>query len=132
MGYLVQNLSIVDGQYNPTFVNVLNMTNTNVSSAEFNYQIFNNSINIAGWIRIEFDPFTTIGRFRFNLPGFKIGTIQARCRGTYSNIDLSSTLTRVNLEESTTDLNNPIEFLVNTSVPGSVNNISFNLIYTLS
>ena len=132
MGYLVFNSSIVDGQYNPSFVNVLNMTNTNVSAAEFNYQIFNNSINIAGWIRIEFDPFTTVGRFRFNLPNFKIGTIQARCRGTYSNIDLSPTLTRVNLEESTTDLNNPIEFLVNTSVPGSVNNISFNLIYTLA
>lgn len=132
MGYLVFNSSIVDGQYNPTFVNVLNMTNTNVGSAEFNYQIFNNSINIAGWIRIEFDPFTTVGRFRFNLPNNKIGTIQARCRGTYSNIDLASTLTRVNLNESTTDLNNPVEFLVNTSVAGSVNNISFNLIYTLA
>ena len=132
MGYLVFNSSIVDGQYNPTLVNVLNMTNTNVLSAEFNYQIFNNSINIAGWIRIEFDPFTTVGRFRFNLPNSKIGTIQARCRGTYSNIDLSPTLTRVNLEESTTDLNNPIEFLVNTSVPGSVNDISFNLIYTFA
>jgi hypothetical protein len=129
---LVFNSSIVDGQYNPTFVNVLNMTNTNVGSAEFNYQIFNNSINIAGWIRIEFDPFTTVGRFRFNLPNNKIGTIQARCRGTYSNIDLASTLTRVNLNESTTDLNNPVEFLVNTSVAGSVNNISFNLIYTLA
>lgn len=132
MGYLVQNSSIVDGQYNPTLVNVLNMTNTNVLAAEFNYQVFNNSINIAGWIRIEFDPFTTVGRFRFNLPNSKIGTIQARCRGTYSNIDLSPTLTRVNLEESTTDLNNPIEFLVNTSVPGSVNDISFNLIYTFA
>jgi len=132
VGYLVFNSSIVDGQYNPTFVNVLNMTNTNVGSAEFNYQIFNNSINIAGWIRIEFDPFTTVGRFRFNLPNNKIGTIQARCRGTYSNIDLASTLTRVNLNESTTDLNNPVEFLVNTSVAGSVNNISFNLIYTLA
>jgi hypothetical protein len=132
VGYLVQNSSIVDGQYNPTLVNVLNMTNTNVLAAEFNYQVFNNSINIAGWIRIEFDPFTTVGRFRFNLPNSKIGTIQARCRGTYSNIDLSPTLTRVNLEESTTDLNNPIEFLVNTSVPGSVNDISFNLIYTFA
>jgi hypothetical protein len=132
VGYLVKNTSIVDGQYNPTFVNVLNMTNTNVGSAEFNYQIFNNSLNIAGWIRIEFDTFTTVGRFRFNLPNFKIGTIQARCKGTYSNIDLVSTLTRVNLNESTTDLNNPVEFLVNTSVAGSVNNISFNLIYTFS
>jgi len=108
------------------------MTNTNVLAAEFNYQIFNNSLNIAGWIRIEFDPFTTFGRFRFNLPNLKIGTIQARCRGTWSNIDLSSTLTRVNIEESTTDLNNPIEFLVNTSAPGSTNNISFNLIYTFA
>jgi hypothetical protein len=132
VGYLVQNSSIVDGQYNPIFVNVLNMTNTNVSAAEFNYQIFNNSINLAGWIRIEFNPFTTVGRFRFNLPDNKIGTIQARCRGTYSNIDLAPTLTRVNIEESTTDLNSPIEFLVNTSVAGSVNNISFNLIYTLA
>jgi len=132
VGYLLQNSSIVDGQYNPTFVNVLNMTNTNVVSAEFNYQIFNNSINIAGWIRIEFDPFTTVGRFRFNLPKSKIGTTQARCRGTYSNIDLAPTLTRVNIEETTTDLNSPIEFLVNTSVAGSVNNISFNLIYTFS
>lgn len=132
MGYLVQNSIIVDGQYNPTLINVLNMTNTNVLAAEFNYQVFNNSINIAGWIRIEFDPFTTIGRFSFNLPNNKIGTIQARCRGTYSNIDLAPTLTRVNLQESTTDLNSPIEFGVNTSVPGSVNNISFNLIYTLA
>ena len=132
MGYLVQNSSIIDGQYNPTFVNVLNMTNTNVGAAEFNYQIFNNSINIAGWIRIEFDSFTTVGRFRFNLPDNKIGTIQARCRGAYSNIDLAPTLTRVNIQESTTDLNSPIEFLVNTSIAGSVNNISFNLIYTLA
>jgi len=132
VGYLVQNSIIVDGQYNPTLINVLNMTNTNVLAAEFNYQVFNNSINIAGWIRIEFDPFTTIGRFSFNLPNNKIGTIQARCRGTYSNIDLAPTLTRVNLQESTTDLNSPIEFGVNTSVPGSVNNISFNLIYTLA
>lgn len=132
MGYLVLNSSIVDGQYNPTFVNVLNMTNTLAGAAEFNYQIFNNSINIAGWVRIEFDPFTTVGRFRFNLPGSKIGTIQAECRGTWSDIDLASTLTRVNIQESTIDLNSPVEFLVNTSVPGSVNNISFNLIYTLA
>jgi hypothetical protein len=130
MGYLIYNSSIVDGQYNPTFVNVLNMTNTNVLAGEFNYQIFNNSLNIAGWIRVEFDPFTTVGRFRFNLPNNLIGTISAECRGTYSNITLGSTLTRVTFEESTIDLNNPIEFLVNTSVAGSTNDIAFNLMYT--
>ena len=129
MGYLIQNSSIVDGQYNATFVNVLNMTNTNVIGAEFNYQIFNNSLNIAGWIRVEFDPFTVVGRFRFNLPNSLIGTISAECRGTYSNITLGSTLTRVNFEESTIDLNSPIEFLVNTSVAGSTNDIAFNLMY---
>ena len=130
MGYLVQNSSIVDGQYNPTFVNVLNMTNTLAGAAEFNYQIFNNSITIAGWIRIEFDPFTSVGIFRFDLPYNKIGTIQAQCRGVYSNIDFAPTITRVNINQDTVNLNNPILFGVNTSVAGSVNNISFNLMYT--
>lgn len=131
MGYLVKPASsIIDGQYNPSFVNVLNMTNTTAIAAEFNYQIFPNSLNIAGWIRIEFDPGTTVGRFRFNLPNNLIGTITAECRGTTSDITLFSTLTRVTFQESLTDLNNPIEFLANTSVAGSVNDIAFNLIYT--
>jgi len=127
---LITNSSIVDGQYNPTFVNVLNMTNTLASAAEFNYQILNNSINIAGWIRVEFDPFTTVGRFRFDLPNNKIGTIQAECRGTYSNLTIGSTITNCAFSETLFDLNYPIEFLVNTSVPGSVNTIAFILIYT--
>jgi len=132
MGYLVTpSSSIVDGQYNPIIIVVAGLEQANPVAAEFNYQIFNNTISIAGWITYSFEEFTTVGSFKMNLPDSILGTIQARCRGTWSSLNFSTTLNRVIIEELTTDLNFPILFRIQTNNSFESGNIAFNLIYSL-
>jgi hypothetical protein len=131
MGYIVKPAaSIIDGQYNPSIIVVAGLEQANPIAAEFNYQIFNNTINIAGWITYSFEEFTSVGRFKINLPNSILGTIEARCRGTWSGLNYTTTLNRVIIEELTTDLNYPILFRIQTSNSFESGNIAFNLIYS--
>jgi len=131
VGYLLNPSStIIDGQYNPSLLIIANLSEANPIAAEFNYQIFPNSINIAGWVRWGLEEFQTIGSFKMNLPNLLIGTIEARCRGTWSNITFTNTLTYVWIEELLTDLDYPIKFNIRSALPESSGDIAFNLIYS--
>jgi hypothetical protein len=131
MGYLLQpTSSIIDGQYNPSLVIVSNLQDASPIAAEFNYQIFPNSVNIAGWVYWSLEEFRTLGSFKINLPNLLIGTIQAECRGTWSNTTFTNTLTTVVITEELTDLNYPILFTIRSAAPEANGDFQFNLIYT--
>jgi hypothetical protein len=132
MGYLINpSSSVLDGQYNPSIVIISNLFDVQPLAAEFNYQIFPNSINIAGWINWGLDEFQTIGSFKINLPNLILGTTTAECRGVWSNITYTNVLTNIFIEEILTDLNYPIKFTIRSAVPESNGDFAFNLIYTL-
>jgi hypothetical protein len=133
MGYLLNpSSSVIDGQYNPSLEIISNLAEANPIAAEFNYQIFPNSVNIAGWVRWGLEEFLSIGSFKMNLPNSLLGTTTAECRGTWSNITFTNTLTYVWIEELLTDLNYPIKFNIRSAVPQSSGDFAFNLIYTFS